>query len=253
MHHRRICVCLVVLWALVGLARGDIYVFAAASTVEAMREVAVEYEGLYPGTPVHFNVAGSGTLARQIEAGAHADCFVSADQRWMDYLAQRDLLKDGTRFDMAGNRLVLAVPAGSTLKLDGLPGAIPAGGKIAVGDFRTVPVGAYAREALERMGLLEALTPHLVFADNTRTVLMHVVRGEVEAGIVYATDARLSRAVEVAAVFPADAHSLIVYPVACLADASQEALLFLDFLKTEQALAIWLKFGFSRAGEGVEP
>ena len=218
-------------------ARPELTVFAAASLTDALKELARTFHA-QTGIPIRFNLASSGVLARQIEAGAPADVYISANTEWMDWLETRSVLQPQTRFDLAANTLVLIVPAGSTQPFDGT-----IDGRIAVGDFKSVPAGRYAQEALLYMGWLETLRPHLVMASNVRTALMYVERGEVEAGIVYATDAKRSAAVSVAGTFPPEAHSPIRYPAAACSP-KQEAVTFLEFLTTPPAGIILESHGF---------
>lgn len=215
----------------------ELTVFAAASTTDAMEELASKFEE-NGGEKIRFNFASSGTLARQIEAGAPADVFVSANAQWMDYLEAKNAIDKTSRFNAMSNSLVLIAPLGSTLAFDG---KIP--GRLAVGDFNSVPAGMYAREALGQKGWLDALRPKLVMGSNVRTVLMYVERGEVSAGIVYATDAIRSEKVEIVGTFPEESHSPIVYPVAACTGKPETAA-FLAFLKSPEAKAILKSNGF---------
>jgi len=223
-------------------ASAELTVFAAASTTEVMKALAAAYTGR-TGESIRFNFAGSGTLARQIEAGAPADLFISANAAWMDYLAQQELLQGGTRSDVAMNALVLIAPADSSLRYEDFPGDLK--GRLAVGDFRSVPAGAYAEAVLTSLGWLDAVRDRLVKGANVRTVLMYVERGEVDAGIVYQTDAVQSERAKVIGTFPADAHPPIVYPAACLKNSAPSAKEFLTFLKSEEAQSIFKQFGFT--------
>ncbi|QBG48118.1 molybdate ABC transporter substrate-binding protein [Verrucomicrobia bacterium S94] len=170
-------------------------VFAAASTTDAMKELAAAYEE-NGGETVRFNFASSGALARQIEAGAPADLFVSANVKWMDWLEEKSAVQNGTRFNLAANSLVLTAPPVSTVKFDG---TVP--GKVAVGELKSVPAGMYAKEALEHLGWYREWKPQLVQASSVRTALLYVQRGEVSAGIVYATDAKAA-GLPVVGIFP---------------------------------------------------
>lgn len=216
----------------------DLTVFAAASLTEAMKALAADYADR-GGEAVRFNFASSGALARQIDAGAPADLFVSANGKWMDWLEERKLVDKTTRFSLAGNTLAMIAPTGSDLSFDG-----QISGRLAVGDFSSVPAGMYAKQALEHMGWLDALKPKLVMGSNVRTVLMYVERGEVDAGIVYASDAMASDNVKIVGTFPAESHSPIVYPVAaCSGKASARE--FLAYLKTDEAKTILENHGFA--------
>ncbi|VGO16026.1 Molybdate-binding periplasmic protein [Pontiella desulfatans] len=218
--------------------RADFTVFAAASTTDVLKELAASHKE-QGGEPVRFNFASSGALARQIDAGAPADLFVSANAKWMDWLETQSACRKETRFDLAANSLVMVAPPGSSLAFDGT-----ISGRVAVGDFKSVPAGMYAKEALEHLGWLETWRPNLVPTSSVRTALLYVQRGEVAAGIVYATDAQAAGHLEVVGTFPAEAHSPIVYPVAAIS-GNKAALQFLDFLKTAKAKAILKKHGFA--------
>ncbi len=189
--------------------------------------------------------AASSALARQVAAGARADLFVPADQEWMDDLDKRGLLARGTRTPFLGNRLVLVVrvEAPRTPR----PLAAMLRGRIAVADPGSVPAGRYAQAALERLKLWQAASPLLVRAENVRAALALVERGAAPTGIVYATDARASRGVRVAGVFPASSHPPIVYPLARLqASRHSDAEPFRRFLLSREGRAIFARYGFTR-------
>lgn len=243
----------------------NLMVLAAASTTDAMREIGTLFSKT-GGHTVQFSFASSGALARQIRSGAPADVFLSANERWMDAVAGGGFVDETTRVNLLCNRLVIVVPAG------GLPPeyrilnkepqneegkliqsstflvrySTAPDGRLAVGDIRSVPVGMYAKEALEYSGQFNALRPKLVMASNARSALMFVERGEVDAGIVYATDARISERVEVASVFPEESHSPIRYPAAVCRASKKQALAraFLTFLQSDEAGAIFKNHGF---------
>lgn len=227
-------------------AAAELTVFAAASMSDAMKALAAAYaeEG---GEPIRFNFSSSGALARQIEAGAPADLFASANTQWMDWLEERSLIDPETRFDTAGNRLVMIAPTGSGLLFDG---NVP--GRLAVGDFNGVPSGLYAQQALESMGWIESFRTRLVMGSNVRIVLLYVERGEVPAGIVYASDARASAKVETVGTFPATSHKPIVYPVAVCRNACHSAGAFLAFLRSEKAKSILRDHGFCNPPDGSD-
>jgi len=195
-------------------------------------------------------------LAKQIEAGAPADVFFSADREWMDYLGQRGLLKSGSRRDLLGNALVLIAPSDSALRLKIAPGFDLAGalggGRLATGDPDSVPAGLYARAALTQLRVWERVSDHLIRAENVRTALAYVARGEAPLGIVYQTDAQAEKRVRVVAVFPADSHPPIVYPIALTVNARVLAARYLEFLGGEAARQIFVQRGFvaPAAGEG---
>ncbi|MBN2162590.1 MAG: molybdate ABC transporter substrate-binding protein, partial [Pontiellaceae bacterium] len=202
-----------VLAALTLKAAAELTVFAAASTTDVMKELAEAYakDG---GEAVRFNFASSGALARQIDAGAPADLFISANTKWMDFLADKKLIKTETRSDIVKNSLVLVIPADSTMTYEGFPANLT--GMLAVGDFKSVPAGTYAEAALRSLGWLDTVKGKLVKGTNVRTVLMYVERDEADAGIVYKTDAMQSEKVKIIGTFPAESHPPIVYPAACL-------------------------------------
>ncbi|HTT09915.1 MAG TPA: molybdate ABC transporter substrate-binding protein [Burkholderiaceae bacterium] len=227
----------------------EITVFAAASLQNALEEIGAAYRQR-TGHGAIFSFAASSALARQIEQGAPAAIFASADEQWMDYLQQRNLIVDATRKPLLGNSLVLVVPAGNTAQIELKPGfdfarVLGADGRWVTGDPSNVPVGRYAEEALKNLGTWDFAQTRLVRAENVRVALAFVERGEAAAGIVYSTDAALSQKVRVAGVFPATSHKPVTYPVALVArhdtPAARE---FLAFLESDESKAIFRKFGF---------
>ena len=225
-------------------------VFAAASLTDVLEEVGKGYTAA-TGRPVRFSFAASSALARQIESGAPADVFVSADQQWMDYLQQRHLLAVATRRNVVANSLVLVAPAASTLTLRIAPGfrladALGARGRLSVADPETVPAGRYAKASLTALGVWKSVESRLVPADNVRTALNFVARGETPLGIVYGTDARAESAVRVIDTFPAGTHEPITYPAAATKNASREAGEFVDYLLGNAAGVAFERAGFSR-------
>jgi molybdate transport system substrate-binding protein len=222
--------------------------FAAASMTDAMTEVAKAFTAA-GGSEVKLVFGSSSNLAKQIENGGPADIFISADQKWMDYLDDRDYVVDNSRSNLAGNALVLIAPKGSTLKIDLAQGAALAGalgeGKLAMGDPEHVPAGRYGKDALTHLGIWDAVQPHTVYTADVREALNFVARGEAAAGIVYATDAAISQDVRTVATFPADSHDPIVYPVALIQDHDEGMpQAFLDFLDSDAGTAILKKHGF---------
>ncbi len=221
-------------------------VLAAASLGEVLPEVGEAWAREGHAAP-RFSFDASSRLAKQIEAGLAADVFVSADLDWMDYLDRRRLLAEGSRRVIAGNRLVVVLPAASTLTLaDPRPLASPALTHLALA-ADTVPAGKYGRAALAWAGIAGAVEPKVVNGENVRTVLAWVAAGEADAGIVYATDARAEPRVKAAYTFPVTAHSPIVYPAAVLGGAADPpaARSFLDFLKSAAARPIFEAAGFT--------
>ena len=230
-------------------AAAELTVFGATSLTDALQEIGKLYQAR-SGDTLRFSFAASSTLARQIEAGANASLFVSADEEWMDYLAAKKLIVAASRVDLLGNRLVLIVPADRPDVIDIKPGfdllAVLKDGKLATGDPAHVPVGKYAREALTALGVWPLADARLVRADSVREALLFVERKEAAAGIVYATDAAVAKKVRVAGTFPEASHKPVVYPMAIVAGQDTAAAQRLHaFLRGEEAAAVFKKFGFS--------
>ena len=224
-------------------------VFAAASLKEALDEAAAAYRK-QTGVPVRVSYAASSALARQIEQGAPADVFFSADLEWMDYLQQRNRLVVATRRSLLGNRLVLIAPRASKARVDlKRPATLLAAlgdGRLAVGQTRTVPAGKYAKASLESLSLWNGVRPRLAESESVRAALMLVARGETPLGIVYASDAKAEPGVRVVATFPEDSHPPIVYPVAALRGArAAQATRFVQWLASPAADALFTKRGFT--------
>ena len=222
-------------------------VFAAASLKESLDEVAAAYQQA-TGTPVRVSYAASSALARQIEQGAPAQVFASADLEWMDYLQQRNLIDVGSRHNLLGNRLVLVAPQASTAKVDlGKPGSLAAAlgeGRLAIGQTASVPAGKYGRAALESLGQWSTVSSRLAESESVRAALMLVARGGTALGIVYGSDAKAGPRARVAGTFPANSHPPIVYPVAALRDAPPAARAFVRWLSSPAARAIFERRGF---------
>ena len=231
-------------------AATDITVFAAASATNALTEVAKIYEGEGKGK-VALSFASSSTLAKQIENGAPADVFLSANAEWMDYLEGKTLLEAGSRSNLLGNRIVFIVPASSAVQsvtvspqLD-LSAMLGKDGLLSVGDPAHVPVGIYAKAALEHLKLWPQAANRIAPAKDVRAGLALVERAESPLGIVYASDAVISDKVRIVGTFPTDSHPNVDYPVAALKTSkSKAALQFIKFLSTPQAKKIWAKYGF---------
>lgn len=224
-------------------------VFAAASTTNALGDIGKMFAEKGKGK-FRPSFASSSTLAKQIENGAPADIFISADEPWMNYLAERKLIEPASRFDLLGNRLVLIAPADSSIKVEIRPkfelAKLLGTGKLAVGDPDHVPAGKYAKAALEKLGIWSEVERKLARAADVRAALALVNRGEAPLGIVYATDAAITPKVKVVGVFPADSHPKIVYPAAIMAGkATAVTKSFLEFLKTPQSKAVFEKYGFT--------
>ncbi|MEI7443499.1 MAG: molybdate ABC transporter substrate-binding protein [Burkholderiales bacterium] len=231
-------------------AKADPMVFAAASLKEALDAAADAWAKRSGRRPV-ISYAASSALARQIEQGAPADVFVSADEDWMDWAEKRSLLRPGTRVRLLSNRLVLVAPAAGpmpALKLApgvALAAALGSDGRLAVGDVATVPAGRYAKAALASLGVWPTVSGRLAQTENVRAALTLVARGEAPLGIVYATDARAEPRVRVVDTFAEASHPPIVYPVAVLAGArSSQAQPFVDFLRSPEGRAVFAAHGF---------
>ena len=226
----------------------QILLFAAASLTDAMQAIAAGYEETAHVT-VKSSFDSSSVLARQIEAGAKADVFFSADTAWMDYLASRNLIQAASRANVLGNRLVLIAPAQSAVQLKIAPhfplAAALGDGRLATGDPDSVPVGRYARAALTALGVWDEIAPRLARAENVRVALLYVDRGEAPLGIVYASDALADKRVRVVDTFPASTHEPIVYPIALTASARGEAAGFVAYLRGPQGRDIFVKYGFT--------
>lgn len=225
-----------------------ITVLAAASLTDALQEIGPKYES-QTGTKVRFAFAGSMTLARQIEASAGADLFISADVPSMDYLDSRGLLVPGTRSGLLTNSLVLIAPVNSTVKLAIRPdmpiAAALEGGRLALADPMSVPAGRYGEEALKALGVWDSVKDRLASGEDVRAALAYVARGETPLGIVYATDARVEKRVRIVGTFPASSHAPIVYPAALVKGGNPNAARFLAYLKGPEAHAVFVRFGFS--------
>jgi molybdate transport system substrate-binding protein len=226
----------------------DLIVSAAASLTNALRDVASQFETSHPGTKVVLNFASSDVLLAQIAKGAPVDVLATADRESMDRAEKQDLLAPGTRRTLLSNTLVLIAPASSALALQGLESLTdPAVRRIAIGNPASVPAGRYARESLQNAGLWSRLEPKLVTAQNVRQALDYVARGEVDAGLVYATDAAIMAGkVRIAA--QAATSKPIAYPIAVVKDSRNRAAAeaFFEFLDSQPARATFARHGFSR-------
>jgi molybdate transport system substrate-binding protein len=225
-----------------------VLVFAASSLTDVLTELAETYAKAGHSRPA-FSFAASSALARQIENGAPAAVFISADEQWMDYVAERKLIVADTRASFLGNTLVLVSPADKPLKVDIKQGFDLAkalnGGKLSMGDPDSVPVGKYGKTALENLGIWKSVEANVIRADNVRVALAFVERGEAAAGIVYATDAALTQKVAVAGAFPEASYPPVSYPIAVLAGKDTPAArAFRDFALSAEAKAVFAKYGF---------
>src|SRR5215831_15011615 len=223
-----------------------ITVFAAASLKNALDDVDIAFTK-QSGIKVVVSYGASSALAKQIEQGAPADVFASANLQWMDYGVQK---KVDTRVNLLGNKLVLI--AAKDAKIDHVTiglgfdlAKLARDGRVATGDVREVPVGLYAKAALERLGAWAAIEPKMVMAEDVRAALRMVARGEAPLGIVYETDAKIEPAVKVIGVFPDNADDPIIYPVALRANAKPDAVRYFLFLRTQTAKSVFEKYGFN--------
>jgi molybdate transport system substrate-binding protein len=226
-----------------------ITVFAAASMKNALDDVDAAFSKA-SGVKVVVSYDASSALIKQIEAGAPADVFVSADLKWMDYGVQKKVINNDTRVNLLGNTLVLIAPKASKIgKVTIGPGfdlaKLAGDGRIATGDVKAVPVGIYAKEALEKLGVWAAVEPKMAMTSNVRAALLLVARGEAPLGIVYSTDAKVESWVKVVGVFPSDSHPPIIYPVAATASAKPETTAYLAFLRSSAARTIFEGYGFA--------
>src|SRR6267143_2754207 len=223
-------------------------VFAAASMKNALDDIDAAYTAK-TGVKITASYAASPALAKQIEQGAPADIFASADTDWMDYAIAKKNINEPTRVNLLGNSIVLIAPKDS--KIDSVAirpsfdlAKFIGDGKIATADVKSVPVGKYAKAALEKLGAWEAAEPKFAMTENVRAALTLVARGEAPLGIVYETDAKVEPGVKIVGVFPADSHPAIVYPVAATAAAKPEATAYLALLRNGIAKAVFEQYGF---------
>jgi molybdate transport system substrate-binding protein len=231
----------------------DVTVFAAASLKNALDTAAKLYQAK-TGDKITISYAASSALAKQIEAGAPADVFFSADLDWMDYLQERKLIDVVSRHTLLGNTLVLIAPEDSTVSLSieknfPLLQALGSDGKLAMAGVDAVPAGKYGKAALIYLGVWEAVSARVAQAENVRAALAFVARGEAPLGIVYGTDAKSEPAVRVVGTFPEESHPKILYPLALTASAKPEARKFLDFLLSSEAATAFEAQGFSIKGK----
>ena len=224
-------------------------VFAAASMKNALDDVNAAYTAK-TGVKISASYAASSALAKQIEQGAPADIFLSADTDWMDYATARKTINESTRVHLLGNSIVLIAPKDSKIDKVAIgPGfdlaKLAGDGKIATADVKSVPVGKYAKASLEKLGAWTAAAPKFAMTENVRAALALVARGEVMLGIVYSTDARVEPGVKIVGTFPSESHPAIIYPVAATTNAKAEAIDYLAFLRSSAAKAIFERYGFS--------
>lgn len=227
----------------------DVVVFAAASLTNALDEIDAAFTAK-TGHAVRASYAASSSLAKQVEQGAPGQVFASADLKWVDYLADKKLINPETRFNLLGNTLVLIAPSDSKLgKVELGPktdiAALAGMGRIATGNPDSVPVGLYFKQAMERAGQWKAVEPKIAGAESVRAALAFVERGEVALGVVYATDAAMSKKVKVVGVFPDTMHDPIVYPFALVAGKETPAAkALLDYIRGPEAKGVFARYGF---------
>jgi molybdate transport system substrate-binding protein len=232
------------------VAQEQITVFAAASLKNAIDDTNTAFTNA-TGIKVTASYAASSVLAKQIEQGAPADIFISADLQWMDYAGERKLIKPDTRVNLLGNKLVLIAPADSKIANVAIGQGfdivkLAGSGRIAVADVNAVPAGRYAKAALEKLGAWAAAKPKLAQAENVRATLAFVARDETPVGIVYETDAKVEPKVKVVGVFPDGSYPPVTYPAAATANATKQGVSqYLRFLRSPPAKSIFEKYGFS--------
>ena len=231
-------------------AQENVVVFAAASLKNALDEIAATWSKDTGKSAPKISYGASPTLAKQIEQGAPADLFISADLDWMDYVAAKNLIKADTRFNLLGNKIVLIAPKASKTTTVAIKGADLAkalnGGRLSMANVDSVPAGKYGKAALEKLGAWNDVKDQIAQPENVRAALLLVARGEAPLGIVYATDAAAEPNVRIVATFPEDSHAPIIYPAALTKDAKNaDAKAFLDFLRSAKARASFEKQGFT--------
>lgn len=224
----------------------ELTISAAASLTDAMNAIQPTYEQENPEVKLTYNLASSGSLQQQIEQGAPVDVFISAAPQQMNALEEKQLLLSGTRQDLLKNDMVLIVPQGENTVKSFEDLTTETVEKIAVGEPESVPAGKYAQEVLTSLNLLETVQPKEVYAKDVRQVLTYVESGNVDAGIVYSSDAKISDQVKIVATAPAESHSPIIYPVAVIKDSknSEVAKDFIQFLSSQQSKAVFEQYGF---------
>jgi molybdate transport system substrate-binding protein len=232
-----------------GFSADKINVFAAASLKTALEAVNISWKADRTKEAT-LTFAASSALAKQIEGGAPADVFISADLTWMTYLVDKNLVTSGTDIKLLGNQIVLVVPQGSKIETkiekDFKLAEILGTGKLAMGNIDSVPAGKYGKAALESLGVWNSVKDKVAQAENVRAALKLVATGEAAAGIVYATDAHADKTVSVIGMFPEDTHAPIIYPAAVLAASKNpDAAEFIKYLQSDKARAIFEGEGFT--------
>lgn len=232
----------------------DVVVFAAASLKNALDDIAGQWQR-ETGKKAVISYAASNTLMKQIEQGAPADIFISADLDWMDYGQQKNLIKPESRFDLLGNRLVLIAPKDSNVSANIQPGfdlaTLLKGGRLAMGNVDAVPAGKYGKAALEKLGVWDKVKDKIAQAESVRQALLFVSRGEAPLGIVYQTDAAADPSVKIVGTFPENTHPPIIYPIALTKESTNaDAQTFLNYLRSPAARAAFERQGFTVLAPG---
>jgi molybdate transport system substrate-binding protein len=232
---------------------GNVVVFAAASLKNALDAINAEWHK-ETGKKAVISYAASSALAKQIEGGAPAQIFISADIPWMDYVGQKSLIKQETRSNLLGNRIVLIAAKDGAKAIDIKPGfdlaKLIGDGRLALANVESVPAGRYGKAALETLGAWASVADKLAQAENVRAALLLVSRGEAPAGIVYQTDAAADKGVTIIGTFPEDTHPPIVYPIALTASAGPDAAAFLAYIRSGKARPLFEAQGFTVLGTG---
>lgn len=227
---------------------GEVTLYAAASLTAVLTELSDSYQKQHPDIVIKRSFAASSTLARQIENGAPAELFISADSDWGDYLEQRGLLLTATRKNLLRNELVLIAPTEQPVELTldrSFDFSASFSGHLCTGEPDHVPVGKYAKQALSHYGWWDGIASRVVGTEDVRTVVAFVERGECALGIVYQSDAMNSKKVSVTAIFPSASHLPIIYPGGLLKGADADAARFWDYLRSDEAKAVFVRYGFS--------
>lgn len=231
----------------VAKADNKVTVFAAASLTNAMSEISKAYES-EQAVKIQSSYSASSSLAKQIDSGAPADIFMSADSKWMNYLQDKKRIDVSTRVNLLSNRLVIIAPKGKAFKVQTdktFNFAHAFSGRLCTGEIESVPAGIYAKQSLIALNWWDSVKTRVVGTQDVRAALVFVERGECDAGIVYETDAKVSSKVEIVATLPDETHEPIVYPLALVQGATQDAKGFYDFIKSARATAIFTQYGFT--------
>jgi molybdate transport system substrate-binding protein len=233
---------------------GDLVVFAAASLKNALDAIKTQWQQ-QTGKKATISYAASSALAKQLEQAAPAQMFISADLDWMDYVANRNLIKPQTRSNLLGNRIVLIAPKDKAQPVEIKPGfdlaKLLGDGRLAMANVDAVPAGKYGKAALEKLGVWAGISEKIAQAENVRAALLLVSRGEAPAGIVYQTDAAADPNVKIIGTFPEDTHPPIIYPIALTASATHpDAAAFLAYIRSEKAKPLFQAQGFTVLGQG---